>query len=187
MPIYRGTQQFAWPYRLKIYAAAGGEVSARPCNELCHISMAQQRLWLSHVTSYSPQQSLELQWTTKKSEQLLHLSPILGSLLPRPASRWNRAAFIKLHRIHGIYLERQRLQNNRCNHINLCESFFLSSLLVLCINLYLYNAYASSAHNCCVWMLTSDSFFISWVASQITYYILCTCALCTQPCSVLIT
>ncbi len=59
-----------------------------------------------------------------------------------------------------IYLERQRLQNNRFNHINLCESFFLSSLLILCINLYLYNAYASSAHNCCVWMLTS-AFFIS--------------------------
>ncbi len=58
VPIYRGTQQFAWPYRLKIYATAGGEVSARPCNELCHISMAQQRLWLSHVTSHSPQQPL---------------------------------------------------------------------------------------------------------------------------------
>lgn len=58
VPIYHGTQQFAWPYRLKIHAAAGGEVLARLYNELCHISMAQQRLWLSHVTFHSPQQPL---------------------------------------------------------------------------------------------------------------------------------
>lgn len=143
-------------YRLKIHGAAGGEVSASPYNELCHISMAQQRLWLSHVTFHSPQQPLRAPVNHQKVRTappslaysgFTDSSVRLKAWKPYWAEGETEQHLLSFGGCTDIYLERKRLRNNRCNRIKLCESFSSSFLMVVCINLHLYNAYASSAYN----------------------------------------